>query len=136
MTCGYQTWQKGSLWLGVACLTAKSHIPLTMQLREVTWRMSFLKLIIYGKLVIQGGKSGSLKNETKNIYYKVITKCDKSLLKSALGITKCESYYKVRRNMGWRIRKKQSSKVNHIEIFQVQHIMIYSKFKVYIHRYL
>ena len=24
MTCGYQTWQKGGLWLGVTCLT-KSH---------------------------------------------------------------------------------------------------------------
>ena len=67
-----------------------------------------------------------LKNETENSYYKVITKCDRSLLQSASGITKCDrlllqsasgitkcdrlllqsapgitncdSYYKVRRN--------------------------------------
>ena len=31
-----------------------------------------------------------LKNETENSYYKVITKCDRSLLKSASGITKCD----------------------------------------------
>ena len=73
-------------------------------------------------------KSGSLKNETENNYYKVITKCDRSLLQSASGITKCDrlllqsvlgitkcdrlllqsasgitkcdSYWKVRRNTG------------------------------------
>ena len=28
----------------------------------------------------------------------LITKCDKLLLQSASGITKCDSYYKVRRN--------------------------------------
>ena len=39
-------------------------------------------------------KSGSLKNS----YYKVITKCDRSLLQSVSGITKCDSYYKVTRN--------------------------------------
>ena len=57
-------------------------------------------------------KSGSSKNETKNSYYKVVTKCDRSLLQSASGIvkcdrlllqsasriTKCDSCYKVRRN--------------------------------------
>ena len=35
-------------------------------------------------------------------YYKVclsvITKCDRGLLQSASGITKCDSYYKVRRS--------------------------------------
>ena len=36
-------------------------------------------------------KSGSLKNETENNYYKVITKCDRSLLQS---VSDC--YYKVR----------------------------------------
>ena len=29
-----------------------------------------------------------------------ITKCDKLLLKKVSGITKCESYYQVRRNTG------------------------------------
>ena len=29
---------------------------------------------------------------------KTITKCDRSLLQSASGIKKCDSYYKVRRN--------------------------------------
>ena len=41
-------------------------------------------------------KPGSLKNETENSYYKVITKCDLSLLQSASGITKCVRYYNVR----------------------------------------
>ena len=36
VTCGYQTWQKGGLWVGVTCLTTKSHIPLSMRLSEVT----------------------------------------------------------------------------------------------------
>ena len=49
--------------------------------------MSFLKLIIQK---IGNTKSGSLKNETENNYYKVITKCDRSLLQSASGITKCD----------------------------------------------
>ena len=40
-----------------------------------------------------------LKNETENSCYKVITKCDRLLLQSASGITKCDSYYKVRRNI-------------------------------------
>ena len=31
----------------------------------------------------------------KNSYYKVITKCDRSLLQSASGISKCVRYYKV-----------------------------------------
>ena len=39
-----------------------------------------------------------LKNETENHYDKVITKRDRSLLQSASGITKRDSYYKVRRN--------------------------------------
>ena len=67
-----------------------------------------------------------LKNKTENSYYKVITKCDRSLLQSASdiikcdrlllqsasgvtkcgrlllqsasGITKCDSYYKVKRH--------------------------------------
>ena len=71
-------------------------------------------------------KSQAVINETENSYYKVITKCDRSLLQSASGIakcnrlllqsasgvtkcdrlllqsasgiTKCDSYYKVRRN--------------------------------------
>ena len=69
-----------------------------------------------------------IKNEAENSYYKVITKCDRSLLQSVSGITKCgrlllkiasgitkcdmlllqsvsgitkcDSYYKVRRNRG------------------------------------
>ena len=47
MTCGYQTWQKGGLWLGVTCLTTKSHIPLTMRLCEVTWQMNFITYLFY-----------------------------------------------------------------------------------------
>ena len=41
-------------------------------------------------------KPGSLKNDAENSYYKVITKCDLSLLQSASGITKCVRYYNVR----------------------------------------
>ena len=41
----------------------------------------------YRKLVIQS-QAGSLKNETENNYYKAITKCHRSLLQSASGITK------------------------------------------------
>ena len=73
--------------------------------------MSFLKLLIQK---IGNKKSGNLKNETENNYYKVIIKCDRNLLQSESGITKCdrlllqsasgisncESYYKVRRNTG------------------------------------
>ena len=51
-------------------------------------------------------KSGSLKNETGNNYYKVITKSDRSLLQSVPGITKCDSYYKVRRNREFLLQKK------------------------------
>ena len=51
-------------------------------------------------------------------YYKVpqrnfITKCDRLLLQSASGITKCDSYYKVRHNTGtniliyWRLHFKK-----------------------------
>ena len=47
-----------------------------------------------------------IKNETENSYYKVITKCDRSLLQSASGITKCNSYYKVRRNKVRKIKPK------------------------------
>ena len=47
--------------------------------------LSFLKRII---LKIGNTKSGSLKNETENNYYKVITKCDRGLLQRASGITK------------------------------------------------
>ena len=36
-----------------------------------------------------------IKNDTENSYYKVITKCDRSLLQSASDITKCVWYYKV-----------------------------------------
>ena len=46
VTCGYQTWQKDCLWLGVTCLTIKSHIPLTMRLREVTWQMNFIIFVL------------------------------------------------------------------------------------------
>ena len=42
-----------------------------------------------------------LQNETENSYAKFITNCDRSLLQSASGITKCDSYYKVRRNRGF-----------------------------------
>ena len=49
--------------------------------------MSFLKLIIQKTV---NANSGSLKNDTENNYYKVITKCDRSLLQSASGITKCD----------------------------------------------
>ena len=38
----------------------------------------------------------------QNSYYKVIAKCDRQLLQSASGITKCDRYYKVRRNNGHR----------------------------------
>ena len=31
-----------------------------------------------------------IKNDTENSYYKVITKCDRSLLQRASGITKCD----------------------------------------------
>ena len=35
--------------------------------------------------------------KTENSYYKVLTKCDRSLLQSASGITKCDRlFYKVR----------------------------------------
>ena len=39
------------------------------------------------------------------LYYKVrksnfVTQCDRLLSQSASGITKCDSYYKVRRNTG------------------------------------
>ena len=34
-------------------------------------------------------KSQAVINETENSYYKVITKCDRSLLQSASGIIKC-----------------------------------------------
>ena len=40
----------------------------------------------------------SLQNGTENSYQKFITKRDRSLLQSVSGITKCDSYYKVRRN--------------------------------------
>ena len=43
----------------------------------------------------------SLQNETENNYQKFITNCDRSLLQSTSGITKCDSYYKVRRNRGF-----------------------------------
>ena len=49
--------------------------------------MSFLKLVIQK---IGNTHSGSFKNETENDYYKVITKCDRSLLQSASGIKKCD----------------------------------------------
>ena len=42
MTCGYQAWHKDGSWLGVTFLTTKSHILLTMRLREVTWQMNFI----------------------------------------------------------------------------------------------
>ena len=47
VTCGFQTWQKGSLWVGVTGLTTKSHIPLTMRLSEVTWQMNFIIYLFY-----------------------------------------------------------------------------------------
>ena len=37
-----------------------------------------------------------LQSETENSYYQVSTKCDRSLLQNAAGITKCVRYYKVR----------------------------------------
>ena len=42
MTCRYQTWQKGRLWLRVTYPTAKPHIPSIMWLREFTWKMNFV----------------------------------------------------------------------------------------------
>ena len=36
-----------------------------------------------------------LQNETENSYQEFITKCDRGLFQSALGITKCVRYYKV-----------------------------------------
>ena len=56
-------------------------------------------------------KSGSLKNEIENSYYEVITKCDRSLLQSALDITKRDSYYKVRRNREAEIESCSSAKI-------------------------
>ena len=47
MTCGYQTWQKDGLWLRVTCLTTKSHILLTKQLREVTGQIRFIIYLFY-----------------------------------------------------------------------------------------
>ena len=47
VTCGFQSWQKGSLWVGVTGLTTKSHIPLTMRLSEVTWQMNFIIYLFY-----------------------------------------------------------------------------------------
>ena len=55
---------------------------------NLVW-ISFLKLWRNGKK-IGNTKLGSSKNETKNSYYKVVTKCDRSLLQSASGIIKCE----------------------------------------------
>ena len=44
-----------------------------------------------------------------------ITKCDRLLLQSASGITKCDSYYKVRRNKGWRyILLSYDCNLNHL----------------------
>ena len=54
--------------------------------------MSFFKLIIEK---IGYTKSGSLKKETENNYYNVITKCDGSFFQSASAITKYVRYYKV-----------------------------------------
>ena len=42
VTYHYQTWQKGGLWLGVICPTAKPHIPSITWLREFTWQMNFV----------------------------------------------------------------------------------------------
>ena len=42
MTCRYQTWQEGGLWLGVISPTTKPHIPLIMWLCEFTWQMNFV----------------------------------------------------------------------------------------------
>ena len=39
-----------------------------------------------------------LQNDTENGYQKFITRCIIGLLQSASGITKCDSYYKVKRN--------------------------------------
>ena len=41
-----------------------------------------------------------LQNETESSHQKFITKCNRLLLQSASGIKKCDSYYKVRRNIG------------------------------------
>ena len=46
VTYNYQTWQKDCLWLGITCLTTKSHIPLTMWLREGMWQMNFIIFIL------------------------------------------------------------------------------------------
>ena len=49
-------------------------------------------------------------NLTENYYKSVIgvRKCDKKILQSMTGITKCNSYYKVRRNRGKMERKSES----------------------------
>ena len=47
MTCGYQTWLKGGLWLGVTCLITKSRTPRTMRLREVMWQLNFIIYLFY-----------------------------------------------------------------------------------------
>ena len=36
VTCCYQTWQKGGLWLGVTCPTTKPHI------HSITWQINFV----------------------------------------------------------------------------------------------
>ena len=36
VTCCYQTWQKGGLWLGVKCPTTKPHI------HSITWQINFV----------------------------------------------------------------------------------------------
>ena len=40
VTYGYQTWQKGGLWVGFTCLT-------TMRLRGITWQMNFIIYLFY-----------------------------------------------------------------------------------------
>ena len=42
VTCDYQIWQKSGLWLRVTCLTAKSHMPVTIRLLKVTWQINFI----------------------------------------------------------------------------------------------
>ena len=53
MTCCYQTWQKGGLWLGVICPTTKPHIPSITWLREFTRQMNFvISLLPRGLLLL------------------------------------------------------------------------------------
>ena len=66
----------------------------------------FFETLAYNNIEHWQCKVGQLlKNETENSYYKVIAKCDRLLLQSASGITKCDSYYNVRRNTtpSWKI---------------------------------